>query len=101
MRMLMFVKIPVEPFNTAVRNGTAGATMKKILDEIKPEAAYFTSMDGRRGGVIVVNFDHASDIPRFAEPWFLHFNAEVTFEPAMTPADLAQADLGALGKKWS
>lgn len=101
MRMLMFVKLPVEPFNSAVRNGTASAAMKKILDEINPEAAYFTSTDGRRGGILVVNFDHASDIPRLAEPWFLHFNAEVTFDPAMTPADLAQADLDALGKKWS
>lgn len=101
MRLLMFVKFPVEPFNSLVRDGSVGATMKRILDEIKPEAAYFTSTDGRRGGVIVVNFDQASDIPRFAEPWFLHFNAEVTFEPAMTPADLAHADLGAIGKKWS
>ncbi len=101
MRMLMFVKLPVEPFNSMVRDGSAPATMKRILDEIKPEAAYFSSMDGHRGGVIVVNFDHSSDIPRLAEPWFLHFNAEVTFSPAMTPADLARADLGAIGKKWS
>ncbi|HWE83852.1 MAG TPA: hypothetical protein VG267_02840 [Terracidiphilus sp.] len=101
MRMLMFIKLPVEPFNGLVRNGTASATMKKILDDIKPEAAYFTSMDGCRGGVVVVNMDHASDIPRLAEPWFLNFNAEVTFEPAMTPADLAHANLDALGKQWS
>ncbi len=101
MRMLMFVQLPVEPFNAMVRDGSAAATMKRILDDIKPEAAYFTSTDGRRAGVLVVNFDNASDIPGFAEPWFLHFNAEVTFQPTMTPADLAQADLGAIGKKWS
>ena len=101
MRMLMFVKLPVEPFNALVRNGTAGATMKKILDDIKPEAAYFTTMDGCRGGVIVINMDHASDIPRLAEPWFLHFNAAITFEPAMTPEDLGHADLTAIGKQWS
>lgn len=101
MRMLMYVKLPVEPFNALVRDGSAAATMKKILDDIKPEAAYFSATDGHRGGILVVNFDNASDIPRFAEPWFLHFNAEVSFQPAMTPADLAQANLGAIGKKWS
>jgi len=101
MRMLMTVKIPVEPFNAAVRNGTASATMKKILDEIKPEAAYFTAQDGHRGGILIVNFDHSSAIPRLAEPWFLAFNAQVSFQPAMTPADLAEADLDSLGKKWS
>lgn len=101
MRMLMTVKLPVEPFNTLVRKGTAGATMKRILDEIKPEAAYFTAQDGHRGGILIVNFDHSSAIPRLAEPWFLHFDAQVTFQPAMVPADLAEADLDALGKKWS
>ncbi|HTX77544.1 MAG TPA: hypothetical protein VMD29_15145 [Terracidiphilus sp.] len=101
MRMLMFVKLPVEPFNTLVRNGAAAATMKRILDELKPEAAYFTALDGHRGGILVVDLAKASDIPRFAEPWFLHFNAEISFEPTMTPADLAKANLDALGKKWA
>ena len=101
MRMLMTVKLPVEPFNTLVRNGSAAATMKRILDEIKPEAAYFTAQDGHRGGILIVNMDHPSQIPHLAEPWFLHFNAQVSFQPTMTPADLAQADLDSLGRKWS
>lgn len=100
MRTIMFVQFPLEPFNTAVRKGTVGSTMKKILDEAKPEAAYFTEIDGRRSGVIVVDLPTAADIPRFAEPWFLSFNAEVKFRPAMTLTDLAHADLDGLGKKW-
>ena len=101
MRMLMTVKFPAEPFNTAVRNGTVAQTMKRILDEIKPEAAYFTAQEGHRGGILVVNMEQPSDMPRLAEPWFLHFNAQVSIQPAMTPADLAHADLNALGKQWS
>ena len=50
MRMLMEVKLPLEPFNTAVRNGTAGWIAGKILEAVKPEAAYFTERDGCRGG---------------------------------------------------
>ena len=46
MRMMMLVKFPLEPFNTAVRNGTVGPTMKKILDDVKPEAAYFGEREG-------------------------------------------------------
>jgi len=101
MRMLMQVKFPLEPFNTAVRNGEAAAIMKRILDDLKPEAAYFMAQNGHRGGVLIVNLDSASDIPRIAEPWFLLLNAEVQIHPVMTPADLAAADLGALGKKWA
>jgi hypothetical protein len=97
----MLVQFPIEPFNTATRNGTVGAKMKQILDELKPEAAYFTERDGRRGGIFVVDVKSASDIPKFAEPLFLSFNAEVEFRIAMTPEDLAHADLNALGKKWA
>lgn len=68
MRMLMQIQMPIEPFNTAVKNGTAGAKMRQILDAIKPEAAYFTERDGHRGGILVVNVDKPSDVPRLAEP---------------------------------
>lgn len=100
MRTILFVEMPLEPFNTAVRNGTVGATMKKILDDAKPEAVYFTEIDGRRAGILVIDLQSPADIPRFAEPWFLAFNAEVKLRPAMIPEDLGHADLSALGKKW-
>ena len=79
MRMMMLVQFPAEPFNTLARNGTVGATMKKILDDAKPEAAYFSERDGKRGCVLIVDVPGGTDIPRLAEPWFLNFNAEVEF----------------------
>jgi hypothetical protein len=100
MRMLMQIKIPVEPFNTAVRDGSAGKKMQKIMEAIKPEAAYFSEQDGGRGGVLVVDMKDPSDIPRLAEPWFLTFNASVEFRVAMTPEDLGRAGLDELGKTW-
>jgi hypothetical protein len=36
----------------------------------------------------------------YAEPFFLQFNADVVFHPAMTPEDLKRGGLEALGKKW-
>jgi hypothetical protein len=100
MRMMMTVEFPIEPFNAGVRNGTAGSKMMKILDELKPEAAYFGSQNGKRGGILIVDVAKPSDIPRLAEPWFLNFNAEVKFSVVMTPEDLVEADLLTLGKKW-
>jgi len=100
MRFVMYVSLPVEKFNAAVRDGSAGQKMGRILDGLRPEAAYFTSKDGQRGGVIVVNMESASEIPKYAEPWFLNFDAKVDFQPCMTPEDLQEAGLDDLGKKW-
>ena len=101
MRMLLQVKIPHEPFNAAVRDGTAGSKLNRILEETKPEAVYFTERDGQRGAVMIVELPDASSIPSYAEPWFLTFNADVEFQPVMSPEDLKRAGLEALGKKWA
>jgi hypothetical protein len=96
----MHLELPLEPFNTAVRDGSAPQKMQRILEALKPEAAYFTEYNGKRGGTLVVNIDDPSQIPFYAEPWFLTFNAQVEFRIAMTPEDLGRAHLDALGKQW-
>jgi hypothetical protein len=100
MRMLLNVTFPHEPFNTAVRKGTVGETIDKILKALKPEAVYFTEQDGHRGAVLVVNLETPSQIPALCEPWFLHFQADCKLRVTMTPEDLQRAGLGELGKKW-
>lgn len=95
MRMLMKVSFPVEAGNAAARSGTLGSTVKGILDELKPEAAYFVSNEfGERCGYVVFDMKETSQIPAIAEPWFLAFNARLTFTPAMNPQDLATAAPG-------
>ena len=101
MRILLRVKFPHEPFNAFVRDGSIGAKMKRILDEAKPEAAYFTEYDGHRSGILIINLADPSKVPAFAEPWFLTFNADCEFRVVMTPEDLGKAGLEALGKKWA
>lgn len=101
MRMMLNITIPHEPFNSAVRDGTAGQKMQRILEETKPEAVYFSEKDGHRHAVLVVNVEAPSHIPAFAEPWFILFNADVEFRVVMKQEDLAKSDLDGLGKKWS
>ncbi len=100
MRFLVHVSFPPEKFNAAVRDGTAGGKIGRIMDDLKPEAAYFTTEDGCRGGIMVVNVNDASEMPRIAEPFFLLFDARVEFTPTMTPADLQKSGLESLGAKW-
>lgn len=100
MRFLMHVSLPVEKFNQAVRNGTVGQTLGRILDDAKPEAVYFCAEEGRRGGYLVINISDASEMPRYAEPWFLNFDAKIEFIPTMLPQDLQRAGLDQIAKKW-
>ncbi len=101
MRMLMLVDFPVEPFNTLTKNGTVGAKIQQALEDIKPEAVYFSERDGFRGAVLVVDVSEPSKIPALAEPFFLSFNATVKFRIAMTAEDLAKAGLETIGRRYS
>ncbi len=97
----MNVKIPHQQFNTAVKDGSVGSKLNRILEVSKPEAVYFTEQNGHRGAVLIVDVPDASKIPALAEPWFLTFEADVEFRIAMTPDELKNAGLDELGKKWS
>jgi len=101
MKMLVNVILPIEPFNSMVRNGTAGDVIGRVIDDIKPESIYFTEQDGNRGAVMVVEVPNASAIPSIVEPWFLNFEANCEFRIAMTPDDLMRANLTKLAEKWN
>lgn len=101
MKMLLTVEFPLEPFNSLVRNGKAGEVIGRILESLKPETAYFTEQDGKRSGIFVINVNNPSDVPSFAEPFFLNFQASCKFRILMSPEDLQNAGLEELGKKWS
>lgn len=91
MRFLLKVNIPVEAGNAAARGGKLRTTIQTILEELKPEAVYFTDSNGQRCGYLFFEMQDASQIPAIAEPWFLAFNASLEFHPVMLPADLAKA----------
>lgn len=100
MKMLLTVEFPLEPFNTLVRNGTVGDVIGKIVEDLKPETIYFSELDGKRGCVCVIDLNDPSEVPKYAEPFFLNFNAEARFRVIMSPQDLQNAGLADLGKKW-
>jgi hypothetical protein len=99
--MLFYITVPNGPFNAAVKDGTAGAKLDRILKATKPEAIYFTERDGLRGAVAIMEVADASKIPALCEPWFLTFEAEVEARIAMTPDDLKKSGLDSMGKKWA
>jgi hypothetical protein len=94
MRCLMKVSIPVETGNVTIADGTLPKTIETILNELKPEAAFFAEDNGKRTGFIFLDLKETSQIPALAEPWFLAFNAHVELHPAMNLDDLKRATPG-------
>ncbi len=93
MRTLMKVKIPTAAGNEAIKNGSLPEIIGKSLAALNAEAAYFTSEDGMRTALIVFDMTDSSDIPSAAEPFYMAFDAQISFEPVMNAEDM-QAGVG-------
>jgi hypothetical protein len=48
MRFVVHISLPVEKFTATLRDGSAANKIARILEDTKPEAAYFTTTDGKR-----------------------------------------------------
>jgi hypothetical protein len=101
MKMLLKVILPVGPFNSMVKKGTVGKALEKILGDIKPEAVYFSLADGKRCALLVINITKPGDYVKYAEPFFLQFDAEIKYDIVMSPEELKTAGLEEIGKKYA
>jgi hypothetical protein len=90
MRFLFKISFPVEAGNGAAKKDSFKA-IQSILDQQKPEAAYFVAEHGKRTAILILNMNDASELAAIAEPWFLAFDAAIEVTPAMIPADLQKA----------
>ncbi len=91
MRMMLRWTVPVERGNEAIKDGTLSQTIESLIDELKPEAAYFWPENGERGGMMVFDMADPTQIPQIAEPLFLKLDAAVDFAPVMNADDLKKA----------
>lgn len=97
MRFMVTFRVPMQEGNAAVKDGSLADTLQSILEDLKPEAAYFADIEGARGGYLVVDMQEASQIPAIAEPLFLGLGATVQVHPVFTPEDMPAA-MEALGQ---
>jgi hypothetical protein len=91
MRFLIKARFDVEAANALARKGSLGTTIQSIVEDLKPEAAYFVADEGKRTAYLVVDMKDASQLPAIAEPWFLALNASIEAMPAMVAEDLMKA----------
>ena len=88
MRMMLRFTLPVEKGNQAFNDGSLGRTMESIMTKLKPGAAYFAPLDGKRSGMLFFDIAEPSQIVEVVEPLFLNLDAAVEIVPVMNAEDL-------------
>jgi hypothetical protein len=95
MRVMVKFSFPAESGNEVISSGRIGPLFERLMNDLKPEAAYFYAADGNRAGHLIVNMQDASDIVEVGERFWHGLNATIEMTPVMTPEDL-QKGLGSI-----
>jgi hypothetical protein len=98
MRTMLRIWMDVEAGNAAVKDGSLPRSIQGLVDQLKPEAAYFFPDNGKRSALFVFDMHDPAQIPGLVEPLFEGMHAEVKLTPVMNAADL-QKGLGELAKR--
>jgi hypothetical protein len=98
MRMMMKAKMETAAASKAIQQGRMPPVMQSMMEQLKPEAAYFGPDGGQRTAFIVFQMDDPSQLPSISEPFFSEFGATVEVFPVMDREDLERG-LSALGSE--
>jgi hypothetical protein len=71
MRMLLKAVMDTEAANQDSQTGTIVENTTRLIDALKPEAAYFVVEDGQRSCLVIFDMEDPSRIPSICEPIFL------------------------------
>jgi hypothetical protein len=88
MRVMVRFSFPVVAGNAAIRTGKVEKVFQQLMEELKPEAAYFHGVNGDRGGFFVIDMRESSQIADTAERLFFGLEAKIELIPVMSPTDL-------------
>ncbi|WP_344267419.1 hypothetical protein [Actinomadura napierensis] len=95
MRVMLRAQMDTQLGNEGIKSGSLPKAMQALIERLKPEAAYFTALDGNRTCTLVFDMQDSSQIPSIAEPLFQSLGAKIEIVPVMNLDDL-QKGLAAL-----
>jgi hypothetical protein len=80
------VTIPSEKWEEAHRSGTLQSTIDSALQRLRPEASYFSDVEGARECILVFNLD----VPAMLKPLFPNLDASFEGRAVTTGAEMQQ-----------
>jgi hypothetical protein len=94
MRLMLKFRIPVERGNEVVADGTMGKVLEELVSSVNAEAAYFTLLDGERGGMVFFEEADQARLPQINEKLFASLDADVEILPVLTLEDMKRGFSG-------
>jgi hypothetical protein len=82
--------MPTEFGNKLLQDPNFPKKLEGVISQIKPEAVYFTPIDGERGIYMIVDLPSADMIATISEPLWMMFNCKLDLQPLMEMKDLQQ-----------
>ncbi|MEU7555510.1 hypothetical protein AB0B01_24760 [Streptomyces sp. NPDC044571] len=90
MKVMLRAHMDTAASNEGITTGALPEAMKRLLDKVKPEAAYFGLHEGVRSCWIVFDLQDSSQVPSLTWDLLQQFNAEVEVGPVMNAEELAK-----------
>jgi hypothetical protein len=88
MRVMVKFTIPNEGGNEALKDGRIGKMLPQLMEDLKPEAAYFYPHNGLRAGHFVISMTDSSQIVEVAERVWFALRGSVELVPVMNGEDI-------------
>lgn len=84
---MLTARLDTQTANQAVSDGTMNKLINGAMERLKPEAAYFSPVDGDRCCMMIFDMEDSTMMPPLTEPFFLA-GAKVSVQPVMNIDDL-------------
>jgi len=91
MRFMVKCTMPGEIANPLIKSGMLFKQLMKYVNDVKPEAVYFTPSDGQRTIYFVLDMPSIDKMALVTEPPWLDWGADLSMTPVMTLADLEKS----------
>ncbi|MEU8435805.1 hypothetical protein AB0F18_23415 [Streptomyces sp. NPDC029216] len=91
MRVMLRAHLDTAATNEGIKTGALTQAMQKLMERVRPEAAYFGLHEGVRSCWIVFDLQDSAQVPLLTWELFSRFHAEIEVSTVMTGEELSEA----------
>lgn len=90
MRVMLRAHLDTAAANEGIKTGALVQALRKFMERVRPEAAYFGLHEGVRSCWIVFDLQDSAQVPLLTWDLFSRFRAEVEISPVTTGEELTE-----------